>query len=49
MRVSCRGVDLIPPAQADEAAARNVLQVVEVEGEEEEGEDEDENAVEEAC
>ena len=45
MRVAGRGVDFVPPAQADEAAAGDVLQVVEVKGEEEEGEDEDEDAM----
>jgi predicted dienelactone hydrolase len=35
------GVDLVPPAQADEAAAGDVLEVVEVGGEEEDGDDED--------
>lgn len=44
MRVAGRGVDFVPPAQADQAAAGDVLQVVEVCGEEKEGEDEDENA-----
>lgn len=34
-------VDLVPPAEADEAAARNVLEVVKVGGEEEDGDDED--------
>lgn len=41
VRVARLGVDLVPPAQADEAAARNVLEVVEVAGEEEDGDDED--------
>lgn len=35
------GVDLIPPAKADEAAASDVLEVVEVGGEEENSDDED--------
>lgn len=39
------GVNLVPPAQADEAAARNVLEVVEVRGEQEDGDDEDEDEV----
>lgn len=34
-------VDLVPPPQADEAAACDVLEVVEVGGEEEDGDDED--------
>lgn len=34
-------VDLVPPAEADEAAAGDVLEVVEVGGEEEDGDDED--------
>ncbi|RDW94215.1 Zn(II)2Cys6 transcription factor [Aspergillus mulundensis] len=44
VRVAGGGVDFVPPAQADEAAAGDVLEVVEVCGEEEEGEDEDEDA-----
>lgn len=44
VRVSGRGVDFVPPAQTDESAAGDVLEVVEVCGEEEEGEDEDEDA-----
>lgn len=43
-RVAGGGVDLVPPAQADEAAASDVFEVVEVGGEEEDGEDEDEDA-----
>lgn len=35
------GVDFVPPAQADEATAGDVLEVVEVAGEEEDGDDED--------
>ena len=38
-------VDLVPPAEADEAAAGNVLDVVEVDGEEQHREDEDEDEV----
>ena len=45
MRVPGSGVDFVPPAQADEASAGDVFQVVEVGGEEEHGEDEDEDAV----
>lgn len=41
LRVSRLGVDLVPPPETDEAAARNVLDVVEVGGEEEDGDDED--------
>jgi hypothetical protein len=37
-------VDFVPPAQADEAAAGDVFEVVEVGGEEEDGDDEDEDA-----
>ena len=44
MRVPGSGVDFVPPAQADEASASDVFQVVEVGGEEEHGEDEDEDA-----
>lgn len=35
------GVDFVPPPEADEAPAGNVLEVVEVCGEEEDGDDED--------
>jgi len=45
VRFSRGGVDFIPPAQADEAAAGDVFEVVEVEGEGEDGEDEDEDEV----
>lgn len=45
MRVARVGVDLVPPAQAHEPAARNVLEVVEVAGEEEDGDDEDHDTV----
>jgi hypothetical protein len=41
--IAARWVDLVPPAQADEAAPCNVLKVVEVGGEEEDGDDEDED------
>lgn len=41
LRVTRLGVDFIPPAEPDEAAAGNVLEVVEVAGEEEDGDDED--------
>lgn len=44
MRISGRGVDFVPPTQADEAAAGDVFEVVEIEGEEEEGEYEDKDA-----
>jgi hypothetical protein len=44
VRVPGRDVDLIPPAQADEAAAGDVFEVVEIEGEEEKGEYEDKDA-----
>lgn len=44
MRVPRAGVDLVPPAQPDEAPPGDVLQVVEIGGEEEHGEDEDEDA-----
>ena len=37
-------VDLVPPAEADEAPPGNVLEVVEVGGEEEDGDDEDHDA-----
>ena len=39
------GVDLVPPAQPDKAAARNVLEVVKVHGEQQDGDDEDEDEV----
>ena len=42
-RVTGGGVDFVPPAEADEATAGDVLEVVEVGGEEEKGEDEDED------
>lgn len=45
MGIPGSGVDFVPPAQADEAPAGDVFQVVEVGGEEEHGEDEDEDAV----
>ncbi|KAK3208580.1 hypothetical protein GRF29_77g1131578 [Pseudopithomyces chartarum] len=43
--VARRGVDLVPPAQSDEAAAGDVLEVVEVGGQQEDGDDEDEDEV----
>lgn len=43
MRIAGRGVDFVPPAEADEAAAGDVFEVVEIKGEEEEGEYEDED------
>ena len=43
MTIPRRGVDLVPPAEADEAAAGDVLEVVEVHREDEHGEDEDED------
>ena len=45
VRVARRGVDFVPPAQPDEAAAGDVLEVVEVQGEEEQRDDEDEDEV----
>jgi len=39
------GVDLVPPAEAYEAAAGDVLEVVEVGGQKEDGDDEDEDEV----
>jgi hypothetical protein len=39
------GIRFVPPAQADEAAAGDVLQVVEVGGEQEDGDDEDKDEV----
>ena len=39
------GVDLVPPAQTNEASAGNVLQVVEVGCEQQDGDDEDEDEV----
>ena len=45
MRFPGGGVDFVPPSQTDEAAAGDVFQVVEVDGEEEEGQDEDEDEV----
>jgi hypothetical protein len=44
VRVAGGGVDFVPPAQADEASAGDVLEVVEVCAEEEEGQDEDKDA-----
>ena len=44
MRFSGGGVYFVPPAQADEAPAGDVFEVVEVGGEEEEGYYEDEDA-----
>ena len=43
--VSRVGVDFIPPAEADEAAASNVLEVVEVHCKEQDGDDEDHDEV----
>ena len=40
MGVAGGGVDFVPPAEADEASAGDVLEVVEIGGEEEHGEDE---------
>lgn len=45
MRVAGGGVDFVPPAETDETAPGNVLEVVKVRGEEEQGEDEDQDAV----
>ena len=45
MAVAGLGVDLVPPAQAYEAAAGDVLEVVEVGGEQQDGDDEDEDEV----
>lgn len=39
--VARRGVDLVPPAQADQSPPGDVLQVVEVGGEQEDSDDED--------
>jgi hypothetical protein len=44
MRVARRGIDLVPPAQADETAAGDVFQVVEIGGQKEDRDDEDEDA-----
>jgi hypothetical protein len=44
VRVAGGCVDLVPPAQTNESAAGNVLQVVKVGREEQEGQDEDEDA-----
>lgn len=48
VRVAGLGVDFVPPSEAYQASARDVLQVVEVGGEEEHGDDEvqDEGAAE---
>lgn len=43
LAVAGRGVDLVPPPQAHEAAAGDVLEVVEVGGQQEDGDDEDEH------
>ena len=45
MRVARRRVDFVPPAQADEAPAGDVFEVVEVGGQEQDGDDEDEDEV----
>ena len=45
MRVPRGGIDFVPPAQADEAAAGDVFEVVEVGGEEEHSYYKDEDAV----
>ncbi|RDW73934.1 hypothetical protein BP5796_07376 [Coleophoma crateriformis] len=44
VRVAGLGIDFVPPAQAHEPPAGDVLEVVEVDGEEEDGDDEDEDA-----
>jgi hypothetical protein len=44
VRLAGLRVDLVPPAQPDQAAAGDVLQVVEVDREQEDGDDEDEDA-----
>ncbi|RDW67836.1 hypothetical protein BP6252_09232 [Coleophoma cylindrospora] len=44
VRVTGLGIDFVPPAQAHEPPAGDVLEVVEVDGEEEDGDDEDEDA-----
>ena len=41
MRIARRRVDFVPPPQADQAAAGDILEVVEVDGEEQDCEDED--------
>jgi hypothetical protein len=38
-------INLVPPAQSDQAPSSNVLEVVEVDGEEQDGDDEDEDEV----
>jgi len=43
--VPCCRVDLVPPAEAYEAAASDIFEVVEVGGQEEDGDDEDEDEV----
>lgn len=45
MAVAGRGVDFVPPAQPDEAAAGDVFEVVEVGREQQDGDDEDEDEV----
>ena len=40
MRVTCRGIDFIPPSEPDKAPSGDVFQVVKVGREEEHGEDE---------
>ena len=42
-RVARRRVHLVPPAETNQAAAGNVLEVVEVGGEQEDGDDEDQD------
>ena len=45
MRFARGGVDFVPPAQAYEAAAGDVFEVVEVGGQEQDGDDEDEDEI----
>lgn len=45
MGVPSRRVDFVPPAEADQAAAGDVFEVVKVGGEEEDGDDEDHDEV----
>lgn len=45
MAVACLWVGFIPPAQANQPAAGDVFEVVEIGGKEKDGDDEDQNKV----
>ncbi len=44
VRIACLRVDLVPPPEAHEAPAGDILEVVEIDREEEDGDDEDQDA-----